>query len=184
MKPFSSTSSCRVRQKQKTSKRYAPMPLRQPLQDCSRYMGSSTMHRWHGKASRMLLHSSENQRSMHPFGSFSIVLKRKRILPQSTLKIHPNDKTITRHFFEFRTPSLSGLQVAQMTVPPCKETILQAKSHEDHRAGASPRSSSKNSPLATFLTVSNTYTDVLLSLIFSLLLRDKSRAAGYSSCQR
>ena len=123
--------------------KYAPMPLRQPLQDCSRYMGSSTMHRWHGKTSRMLLHSSENQRSMHPFGSFSIVLKRKRILPQSTLKIHPNDKTITHHFFEFRTPSLSGLQAAQMTVPPCKEAILQAKSHEDHREGTSPRSSSK-----------------------------------------
>ena len=125
MKPFSSTSNCKVRQKQKTSKGYAWMPLRQPLQDCSRYMGSSTMHRWHGKASRMLLHGSENQRGLHPFGSFSIVLKRKRILPQSTLKIHPNDKTITRHFFEFRTPSLSGLQAAQMTVPPCKEAILQ-----------------------------------------------------------
>ena len=131
-----------------------------------------------------LVHFLVNQRSLHPFGSFSSVQKRKRILPQSTLKIHPNDKTITRHFFEFRTPSLSGLQAAQMTVPPCKEAILQAKSHEDHRAGASPRGSSKNSPLATFLTVSNTYTDVLLSLIFSLLLRDKSRAAGYSSCQR
>ena len=97
MKSCSSTSSCSVRQKQKTSKRYAPMPLRPLLHGYSRHMGSTTMHSWHGKASRMLLHGSANRRSPHPFGSFSIVLKRKRILPLTITKIHLNGKRITRH---------------------------------------------------------------------------------------
>ena len=91
MKPFSSTSNCKVRQKQKTNKRYATMPLPQPLQDCRSHMGSTTMRSWHGKASRMLLHGSANRRSPHPFGSFSSVQKRKRIPSPRTRKIHPND---------------------------------------------------------------------------------------------
>ena len=77
------------------------MPLRQPLQDCSRHMGSATMRSWHGKASRMLPHGLVNQRSPHPFGSFSSVLKRKRILPPIIKMIHPNDKRITRHEADF-----------------------------------------------------------------------------------
>ena len=101
MKSCSSTSSCRVRQKQTTSKRYAPMPLRQPLHGCSRHMGSSTMHSWHGKASRILLHGSANRRSLYPFGSFSIVLKRRCILPLTITKIHLNGKRITRHEADF-----------------------------------------------------------------------------------
>ena len=60
-------------------------------------MGSTTMRSWHGKASRMLLHGSANRRSPHPFGSFSIVLKRKRILPLTITEIHLNGKRITRH---------------------------------------------------------------------------------------
>ena len=101
MKPCSNTSSCRVRQKQKTSKSYAPMPLQQPLQDCSRHMGSTTMRSWHGKVSRMLLHGSANRHSLHPFGSFSRALKRKRIPALPIIKIHLNGKRITRHEVEF-----------------------------------------------------------------------------------
>ncbi|MBQ3156432.1 MAG: hypothetical protein IJB81_05835 [Clostridia bacterium] len=43
------------------------------------------------EASRMLLHGSANRHNLHPFGSYSSVLKRKRILPPHIRKIHPND---------------------------------------------------------------------------------------------
>ena len=97
----SSTSSCRVRQRKQTSKRSTPMQLLRRLHDCSRHTGSITMHNWHGKVSRMLPHGLAKQHSPHPFGSYSSVLKRKRILPPIIKMIHPNDKRITRHEADF-----------------------------------------------------------------------------------
>ena len=97
----SSTSSCRVRQRKQTSKRSTPMLLLRRLHDCSRHMGSTTVRSWYGKASRMLLHGSAKQHSPHPFGSFSSMLKRKRLLPLTITKIHLNGKRITRHEADF-----------------------------------------------------------------------------------